>query len=287
MVVFKLNGGHPTRNIILAVSLLAVFVILIFNFCMSDCLDSQSLFHCHSPSNNLLLLPFPAFGRDDSPPAPAHEEETKYVSPRIPTGLKDPVIDTAIQGHNVITSAIFTSWYTSFALLLAYTIRKYNDISKYNAEMVLMVIRKSEQEPDGITERDAEVLQNAGWILRDVEPLKWDSVDLSKIPPNHRTTLNKLHVWNWTEYDRVLYIDADCVVKNEFSDLFRVPGLLAAASDITGDVFVVNSFNAGVLSLRPSRTIFDDYLKKIPSMHLPHEGDQPFLQECVFPVLPP
>lgn len=47
--------------------------------------------------------------------------------------------------------------------------------------------------------------------------------------------LTKLHIWNETEYDRVLYIDADCVVLQPIDELFDRElgeGDFAAAPDI-------------------------------------------------------
>lgn len=47
--------------------------------------------------------------------------------------------------------------------------------------------------------------------------------------------LTKLHIWNLTDYDRVLYIDADCLVMAALDELFEVDLTehpLAAAPDV-------------------------------------------------------
>ena len=71
-------------------------------------------------------------------------------------------------------------------------------------------------------------------------------------------------------YDTILYIDADCLVVKDVSHLLDVDsdqassekectkraGLLAAAPDI----FPPDKFNAGVMVIRPSKSIFEDMM---------------------------
>lgn len=39
----------------------------------------------------------------------------------------------------------------------------------------------------------------------------------------------RLHLWEWTEYSRVVYIDADCMVMRDISGLFHLPAGITAA----------------------------------------------------------
>lgn len=39
----------------------------------------------------------------------------------------------------------------------------------------------------------------------------------------------RLHLWAWTEYSRVVYIDADCMVMRDISGLFQLPAGITAA----------------------------------------------------------
>jgi glycogenin glucosyltransferase len=79
----------------------------------------------------------------------------------------------------------------------------------------------------------------------------------------------KLRLFELDSYDTILYIDADCLVVQDVSHLLQVDssdtikrfGLLAAAPDI----FPPDKFNAGVLVLRPSRSVFDDMISRLPS----------------------
>ena len=89
----------------------------------------------------------------------------------------------------------------------------------------------------------------------------------------------KLRLFELDSYDTILYIDADCLVVKDVSHLLQVDkatnsescsdgqiqkqlrtGLLAAAPDI----FPPDKFNAGVMVLRPSKSLFQDMMSCLP-----------------------
>ena len=78
---------------------------------------------------------------------------------------------------------------------------------------------------------------------------------------------SKLHVWNMTLYDRIIYLDSD--VQN-IDHLFDCGTFCAAFrhSDL---------FNVGVLVVQQSHSIFNDMLGKIPHLSSYDNGDQGFL----------
>lgn len=44
-----------------------------------------------------------------------------------------------------------------------------------------------------------------------------------------RENYGRLDAWRWAEYDRVVYLDADCMVVGSLEPLFRMPrGLVGA-----------------------------------------------------------
>lgn len=63
----------------------------------------------------------------------------------------------------------------------------------------------------------------------------WARVQVSRIaPPPGDVNMNmdnfgRLHLWAWTEYSRVVYIDADCIVMRDISGLFQLPAGINAA----------------------------------------------------------
>jgi len=85
----------------------------------------------------------------------------------------------------------------------------------------------------------------------------------------------KLRIWSLLRFERVVYLDADCLVFNDLRELFTLDVDFAAAPD----VFPPDRFNAGVLLLRPDMDLFDDLLRHVNSRTLSSYdgGDTGFL----------
>ena len=86
----------------------------------------------------------------------------------------------------------------------------------------------------------------------------------------------KLRLFELESYDTILYIDADCLVVKDVGHLLNIDepktgtgdvmptkrkGLLAAAPDI----FPPDKFNAGVMVLRPSKSVFEEMMSRLPN----------------------
>jgi alpha-N-acetylglucosamine transferase len=107
------------------------------------------------------------------------------------------------------------------ALMLGYSIRKHNDLAAMDAELVLLI---REEGDNGVTPQNRTRLEQAGWKVRVIKDLEFENVDNSKIRAHHRHNLNKLELWRWTEYEKILFIDADVVCKGPLGDLWDMPG---------------------------------------------------------------
>src|SRR5690606_40599315 len=104
-------------------------------------------------------------------------------------------------------------------MMVGYTIQKHNDIAALDAEMVLLV------RVDGagaVSKENITRLESVGWKVRIAENLEFEGVDTSKIRSWHRHNLNKLHLWSWTEYEKILFIDSDVVCKGSLKELFEM-----------------------------------------------------------------
>jgi alpha-N-acetylglucosamine transferase len=132
---------------------------------------------------------------------------------------------------------------------------------------------------DGVTADNKTRLEKAGWKVRVAEDLHFDGVDNDQIRAHHRHNLNKLHLWSWTEYEKILFIDADVVCKGSLADLWEMPGDFAAAPDVWWNILTDNRFNSGVIVFRPSIETFHDMIPKVsdPRYHSPNDADQAFL----------
>jgi len=104
---------------------------------------------------------------------------------------------------------------------------------------------------------------------------------MSLIIPHRRLNLNKLVIFGWEEYDKIVFMDADTVCKGDIADLFKMPGEFAATQDIWWNKPLDPSFNSGVMVFTPRKWLFKNMIEKLsdPDYHDPTQGDQDFLQK--------
>lgn len=91
--------------------------------------------------------------------------------------------------------------------------------------------------------------------------------------------LTKLHVWNLTRFQKVVYLDADTLVVANIDELFTLPCSFAAAPDI----FPPDRFNAGVMVIEPNAQVFRDMLAAVGNLPSYDGGDTGFLNSF-FPL---
>jgi glycogenin glucosyltransferase len=82
----------------------------------------------------------------------------------------------------------------------------------------------------------------------------------------------KLHIFNLTQFSKIVYIDADVLVLKNVDELFDRPGLSAAP-----DVFPPDKLNAGVMVVEPSASIFEEMMAQIETLTSHDGGDTGFL----------
>jgi len=91
--------------------------------------------------------------------------------------------------------------------------------------------------------------------------------------------MTKLNIWNLTQFDQVVYVDADCMVLDSIDELFDLDTDFAAAPDI----FPPDKFNAGVLVIRPSADVFTALKQQLGVLSSYDGGDTGFLN-AYFPL---
>jgi len=121
--------------------------------------------------------------------------------------------------RRAIVSSVYTESYYPLALALGYSLTQTNNLQSQNAEMVLF-IRKGAN----VTSPALNKLRKIGWKLRIEDDLELHGVDIEQIRPWHRWNFNKLRFWSWTEYEQILFLDADTLVKGDVSDIWDTPG---------------------------------------------------------------
>lgn len=109
-----------------------------------------------------------------------------------------------------------------------------------------------------------EELAAVGWKVRQVERLpefwwnRYPQCGGFEVDQEARwgRMMTKLRLWQQTQYDKVLYLDADALLLDEPSALFAQPGFAAeAGTEHAG-------FNAGVMLLQPSIQTFESLLQR-------------------------
>lgn len=169
---------------------------------------------------------------------------------------------------------------------------------------------------DGIDAATRQQLVHDGCLLRDVEPLRPGS-NLQDHYANARfaEVWTKLAAWQLTEFERVVFLDADMLVTRNMDELFSLElagGTIAAShacrcnpngiasypaswtpencfythggEQHTGGPSQVDDYlNAGFLVLTPDQAVFDDMMRKLADIddlsRFPF-AEQDFLNEC-------
>eukprot|EP00606_Chrysophyceae_sp_TOSAG23-5_P001087 GSChrysophyteH2.ASY1.ANO1.1405.1 assembled CDS len=125
----------------------------------------------------------------------------------------------------------------------------------------------------------------------EVEPLKNVQTDLAcpAYAPWVASDMTKLRVWQLTQFDVIVYIDADCMVLDCVDELFtRCEYGNEATSNskvsfcAAPDVFPPDRFNAGVMVLRPSEDTFAAMTAQLGKTESYDGGDTGFLNS-IFP----
>ncbi|KAF8776101.1 hypothetical protein HU200_003785 [Digitaria exilis] len=112
-------------------------------------------------------------------------------------------------------------------------------------------------------------LSAAGWTPRKIKRIR--------NPRAARGTYNeynysKFRLWQLTDYDRVVFVDADILVLRSLDALFAFPQLAAVGND--GSLF-----NSGVMVIEPSACTFDALIRRRRTVRSYNGGDQGFLNE--------
>ncbi len=100
-------------------------------------------------------------------------------------------------------------------------------------------------------------------------------------------TFTKLRIFDMLELDRIIFIDADCIVQQPIDHLFETEGILAAP-DWGGDLTM--DFNSGVFVFSPSDELRGRVFSGMHQIHSNDGGDQGLLNKLFrdeITLLPP
>lgn len=115
-------------------------------------------------------------------------------------------------------------------------------------------------------------LADEGWTMRYVEAIDNPNPKTAQLFPRFQGTFTKLRAWECTDFDHVVFLDADTIVLQNVDDLFDRPDFAAAP-----DFFLPDRFNSGVMSLVPSLDVFRRMVALLGVAESYDGGDQGFL----------
>ena len=122
---------------------------------------------------------------------------------------------------------------------------------------------------NSITSRSLQGLRAAGWKIKHIERIRSPN---AKKNAYNEWNYSKLRLWQLTEYDKIIFIDADLIVLNNMDSLFVYPQLSAVGNNRV-------LFNSGIMVVEPSECMFQTLMEKSQTMVSYNGGDQGFLNE--------
>ena len=150
--------------------------------------------------------------------------------------------------------------FASSALVLGHSIRTFS----CQKNMIALI-------SETVSERTRKALQSVGWKTRLVEEMDCNWLDaklggdrnsgLLGKPLGYRIrgTHTRFHAWNYTQYSKIIYADADYMLMTNIDRLFDIPDDFAAAPSSRPGV-VNPAFNAGFLVFRPDATYYQEIM---------------------------
>jgi glycogenin len=120
-------------------------------------------------------------------------------------------------------------------------------------------------------------LQQSGIAYQPIPPIALDTA-LPTHQARWQATYSKLQIFNQTQFDKLVYLDADMLVYENLDELFSKPHMSAVnAGGMLAEYASWKAFNSGLMVIEPSSTLYTDMLAKLPELYLPAGGDQDFL----------
>ncbi|XP_009420264.2 putative UDP-glucuronate:xylan alpha-glucuronosyltransferase 3 [Musa acuminata AAA Group] len=122
---------------------------------------------------------------------------------------------------------------------------------------------------EAVSEQDRNGLEAAGWKVRVIERIRNPK---AKRDAYNEWNYSKFRLWQLTDYDKVIFIDADLLVLRNIDFLFAMPEISAIGNN--GSLF-----NSGVMVIEPSNCTFQLLMDHIDDITSYNGGDQGYLNE--------
>ncbi|CAA0838689.1 Putative UDP-glucuronate\\x3axylan alpha-glucuronosyltransferase 3 [Striga hermonthica] len=122
---------------------------------------------------------------------------------------------------------------------------------------------------DAITPHHRAGLESAGWKVRPILRIRNPKAEPEAY---NEWNYSKFRLWQLTEYDKIVFIDADLLILRNIDFLFQMPEISATGNNAT-------LFNSGVMVIEPSECMFQLLMDHINEIESYNGGDQGYLNE--------
>ncbi|XP_058097303.1 putative UDP-glucuronate:xylan alpha-glucuronosyltransferase 3 isoform X2 [Magnolia sinica] len=112
-------------------------------------------------------------------------------------------------------------------------------------------------------------LEAAGWKIRTIQRIRNPKAERDAY---NEWNYSKFRLWQLTDYDKIIFIDADLLILRNIDFLFGMPEITATGNNAT-------LFNSGVMVIEPSNCTFQLLMDHINEIESYNGGDQGYLNE--------
>ncbi|XP_012087641.1 UDP-glucuronate:xylan alpha-glucuronosyltransferase 1 [Jatropha curcas] len=112
-------------------------------------------------------------------------------------------------------------------------------------------------------------LEAAGWKIRTIQRIRNPKAEKDAY---NEWNYSKFRLWQLTDYDKIIFIDADLLILRNIDFLFGMPEISATGNNAT-------LFNSGVMVIEPSNCTFKLLMEHINEIESYNGGDQGYLNE--------
>ncbi|KAF9599686.1 hypothetical protein IFM89_001632 [Coptis chinensis] len=120
-----------------------------------------------------------------------------------------------------------------------------------------------------ISDYHREGLAAAGWKIRTIQRIRNPKAERDAY---NEWNYSKFRLWQLTDYDKIIFIDADLLILRNIDFLFGMPEISAIGNNAT-------LFNSGVMVVEPSNCTFQLLMDHINEIESYNGGDQGYLNE--------
>ncbi|XP_010062155.2 putative UDP-glucuronate:xylan alpha-glucuronosyltransferase 3 isoform X2 [Eucalyptus grandis] len=112
-------------------------------------------------------------------------------------------------------------------------------------------------------------LEEAGWKIHTIQRIRNPKAEKDAY---NEWNYSKFRLWQLTDYDKIIFIDADLLILRNIDFLFEMPEISATGNNAT-------LFNSGVMVVEPSNCTFQLLMDHINEIESYNGGDQGYLNE--------